>query len=62
VVVSPVVNDRLRRTLVDVSRRGHAVTLIAVGEADVTSPLPGIRVHHIGSGKDWRDLESLELA
>ena len=62
VVISPVINDRLRRTLMDLHRREHAVTLIALGEADIADPLPGIRMHHIGMGKEWRELEALELA
>jgi uncharacterized protein (DUF58 family) len=62
VVISPVITDRLKRTLMDLRRREHGVTLITLGEAANADPLPGVRTHYIGEGKEWRELESLELA
>jgi uncharacterized protein (DUF58 family) len=62
VVISPVINDRLKRTLMDVRRREHSVTLVTLGEAGVVDPLPGIRSYYIGEGREWRDLEALQLA
>ena len=62
VVISAVFNDRLKRTLADVQRREHSMTLITLGEAGVVDSLPGIRSYYIGEGKEWRDLETLELA
>lgn len=62
VVISAVFNDRLKRTLADVRRREHSVTLVTLGEAGVVEQLPGIRSYYIGEGKEWRDLETLELA
>jgi uncharacterized protein (DUF58 family) len=62
VVVSPVVNDRLRQTLVDLRKREHGVTLIALGDAPVGEVLPGVTSYHIGGGEVWHELETLELA
>jgi uncharacterized protein (DUF58 family) len=60
VVVSAILDDRLRRTLVD-PKREHGVTLLTLGHARAEKPLPGVRTYHIGGGDVWRELESLEL-
>jgi len=62
VVISALLDDRLKRTLVDLRRREHGVTLIALGDAQVDQPLPGVRSFHIGGGEVWHELEALELA
>jgi uncharacterized protein (DUF58 family) len=62
VVVSALLDDRLKRTLLDLQRREHGVTLVALGDAWVDQPLPGVRCFHIGGGETWHELEALELA
>ena len=62
VVISPIVNDRLRRTLVELRRREHGVTLVTLGDVHLDQALPGVRTYHIGGGELWRELEKLELA
>jgi uncharacterized protein (DUF58 family) len=62
VVISPVIDDRLKRTLLDLRKREHGVTLITLGEARLDQLLPGVQTYHLGEGKVWHELESLELA
>ncbi|GAB4564952.1 MAG: DUF58 domain-containing protein [Anaerolineae bacterium] len=62
VVISAVITERLRQTLLDLRRREHAVTLIALGDARLAYPLPGVGYYHIGGREVWRELEGLELA
>jgi uncharacterized protein (DUF58 family) len=62
VLISAILDDRLKRTLVDLRKREHGVTLITLGDARVDKPLPGVQTYHIGGGERWHELESLELA
>jgi uncharacterized protein (DUF58 family) len=62
VVVSPIVNDRLRKTLLDLRRREYAVTLVGVGRGRLDAPLPGVQYYNVGEGEVWDELAALELA
>jgi uncharacterized protein (DUF58 family) len=62
VVISPVVTERLKQTLVDLRRREHGVTLITLGDAEADDVIPGVQTYHIGGGELWHELEALELA
>ena len=62
VVVSAVVNQRLRRTLVDLQRRGYGVALVSLGETEPDALPPAIRHYHVGGREEWHALESLALA
>jgi uncharacterized protein (DUF58 family) len=62
VVISALLDDRLKRTLMDLRRREHGVTLVALGDAQMDQPLPGVQSFHIGGGEVWHELEALELA
>ena len=62
VVVTPTVSHRLRRTLVDLHRREYGVVLVALGQARLDAPLPGVQYHHLGDREAWYALESLALA
>jgi len=62
VLISAILDDRLKRTLVDLRKREHGVTLITLGDARVDKPLPGVQTYHIGGRERWHELESLELA
>jgi len=62
VAVTPVVNERLCRLLMELPRRELGVVLVALGSARLDMPLPGVRYYHIGGREVWRELESLELA
>ena len=62
VVVTPRINDRLRRALADLPRHGLAATLVALGDARLDAPLPGVSYHHIGGREVWHGLQSLALA
>jgi uncharacterized protein (DUF58 family) len=62
VVVSPIVNDHLRKTLVDLRRRECGVVLVALGKGRLDTPLPGVQYYYIGGREVWHGLEALELA
>ncbi len=62
VVVTAVVTDRLRRTLVELPRRGYGVALVALGQARLDEALPGVQYYHIGGREVWNELGSLALA
>ena len=62
VMVSPIVNDRLRKTLVDLRGREYGVTLVGLGQGRLDAPLPGVQYHYIGGREVWDELAALELA
>lgn len=62
VVVTAVVNDKLRQTLLDLQRREYGVSLITLGKAGLETTLPGVQAYYIGGREVWYGLESLELA
>jgi uncharacterized protein (DUF58 family) len=62
VVISPIVNDHLRKTLVDLRRREYGVTLVGLGRGRLDAPLPGVQYHYIGGREVWDELAALELA
>jgi uncharacterized protein (DUF58 family) len=62
VTVTARINDRLRKILLELRRREHAVSLVALGQARLDQPLPGVRYWHVGGHEKWHELESLELA
>jgi uncharacterized protein (DUF58 family) len=62
VVISPLLDEGLKRVLVDLERREHAVTLVTLGEARLEQALPGVGTYHLGDGEVWHELEALELA
>lgn len=61
IVVSPVVNDRLQRTLVDLRNREFGVSLVALGRKRLDMPPPGVRYYHVDGREVWHELEALEL-
>jgi len=61
VVVTALVTDGLCRTLQDLQRRERGVTLVALGEGHLDTPLPGIRYYHLGGREVWHELASLQL-
>jgi uncharacterized protein (DUF58 family) len=62
IVVTPIINERLRRTLMELHRREYGVALVALGQARLEAPLPGLQYYHIGGREEWYELESLALA
>jgi uncharacterized protein (DUF58 family) len=62
IVVTAVVNDRLRRVLVDLRDREYGVALVTLGDAKPGTRLPGVQHYAIGGRKEWDELEALELA
>ena len=62
VVVSPLVDDPLRKTLVDLRRREYGVTLVGLGRGQLDAPLPGVQYYYIGGREVWDELAALELA
>ena len=62
VVVSALVTDGLRRTLLYLHDRGYALSLIALGQACRAAPVPGVRTYAIGGREAWHDLTNLSLA
>ncbi len=62
VVITPLIDDELKKTLLNVKRREHAVTLIAIGDAQLDVSLPGVTYYHIGRKEAWHELAALEFA
>jgi uncharacterized protein (DUF58 family) len=62
IVVTAVVNDRLRRVLLDLRDREYGVVLVTLGEAQVGTRLPGVQHYAIGGREEWNELAALELA
>ena len=62
VVVSAVVNDRLRYTLMDLHNREYGVALVTLGQAEMGMQVAGVRHYHIGGREEWYELASLALA
>jgi uncharacterized protein (DUF58 family) len=61
VVISGLVDERLERTLLDLRRREHGVTLITLGDAALENTLSGVKTYQIGAAEEWRELETLRL-
>lgn len=61
VLVTAIITPEITQALLDVQRRRHAVVLIALGDARLDAPLPGIVYYHIGSRDMWHDLQSIRL-
>lgn len=62
VVVTPTIDDPLRRALMDLQRREYGLVLVALGKANLDVPLAGVEYYHIGGREVWHELASLELA
>jgi uncharacterized protein (DUF58 family) len=62
VVVSAVVDERLRGILLDLKHREYGITLVSLGQEPAKPALPGIRHYFIGGEKEWHGLTSLALA
>jgi len=61
VVVSPIVKDHLRKTLVDMRRREYGVTLVGLGRGGWMPPCRRPIPLHRGR-EVWDELAALELA
>jgi uncharacterized protein (DUF58 family) len=62
VVITSLIDDRLRRALLDLRRGEHGVALATLGDKAPVIQLPGVRHYHIGGGEVWHELATLELA
>lgn len=62
VAITPLVNNRLLKALLELQRREHGLTLVTLGETPLAGSLPGLRTYHIGGREVWRELETLALA
>jgi uncharacterized protein (DUF58 family) len=61
VVISAVINQRLRAALAELRRHEYGVALIGLGDAVLDPPLANIAYHHIGGREQWHALDTLEL-
>lgn len=62
VVVTAMLNDALRRTLLDLRSREFGVVVVALGEAAQNPRLRGVQYYSIGGREEWHDLAALALA
>jgi uncharacterized protein (DUF58 family) len=62
VVVTSLLLDSLKSTMMELRRREHAVVLILLGEARCEDAPPGVVCYHIGGRETWDALESIKLA
>jgi uncharacterized protein (DUF58 family) len=60
VVITPLLDHQLLKTLMELRRREYGLTLITLGAAELNSNIPGIQYYHI-SGREIGH-EGLELA
>lgn len=58
VVVTSTISDPLIEMLSRVKQSGHAVTILLVGDAQLSTRLAGISVYHIGGEDTWRELHA----
>jgi uncharacterized protein (DUF58 family) len=62
VVVTALLTEPLRRTLLYLHDRGFAIALVTLGEAGKAPPIPGVKRYHIGGRAEWEKLASVALA
>lgn len=62
VVITALLTESLRRTLLYLHDRGFALALVTLGEADKAPTIPGVKRYHIGSHAEWEALTNLTLA
>lgn len=62
VVVTALLTEPLRRTLLYLHDRGFAIALVTLGEAGKAPPIPGVKNYHIGGRAEWERLASVALA
>lgn len=61
IVISATVSSRVRMALADMQRKGYGVTLIALGDAHLDPPIPGVTYHHIGGRERLGELTDLHF-
>jgi uncharacterized protein (DUF58 family) len=61
VAISALVTKRLEQTLIDLRRREFGVTLIALGDAHLNTPIPNIQYHHVERNEEWQAQATLAL-
>jgi uncharacterized protein (DUF58 family) len=62
VVVTALLTEPLRRTLLYLHDRSFALALVTLGPAGETPPIPGVRRYHLGGYAAWEKLTNITLA
>jgi len=62
VVVTALLTEPLRRTLLYLHDRGFALALVTLGAAGNVPSIPGVLRYHIGGHAEWETLTSLHLS
>ena len=62
VAITPQISAGLCTMLAELQHREYAVSLVALGDAHLDAPLPGVQYYHIGGHEVWDDLKALRLA
>ena len=62
VVVTALLTEALRRTLLFLHDRGFALAVVTLGTAGDAPPIPGVPRHHIGGRAEWERLDAITLA
>ncbi|MBI3942171.1 MAG: DUF58 domain-containing protein [Chloroflexi bacterium] len=57
IAVSAVADEEVVSALLDLHRRGHPVTLLALGEEPAYQNIPGVEIKYLGGRELWRTLE-----
>ena len=57
VVITSTMSEMLIDTLARMRRRGHAVTILFIGDTPAPVKLAGITIYHLGGEETWRELE-----
>ncbi|MSP13680.1 MAG: DUF58 domain-containing protein [Chloroflexi bacterium] len=57
IAVSAVADEAIVSALLDLHRRGHPVTLLALGEKPAYQDIPGVEIKYLGGRELWRTLE-----
>lgn len=61
VVVTALLTEPLRRTLLYLHDRGFTLALITLGQAGEAASIPGVQRYHIGGRAEWERLSGLTL-
>ncbi|HHY57135.1 MAG TPA: DUF58 domain-containing protein [Chloroflexi bacterium] len=61
VVVTALLTDALRRTMLYLHDRGFTLALLTLGAAGDAPPIPGVRRYHIGGREAWEHLTGIAL-
>ena len=58
VVITATVSDLLADTLLHIRKRGHAVSILVVGDSLPLIKVAGVTIYHIGGNDTWKQFKA----